>query len=81
MELLEDILYAIIKTGGVEIRLPENLDVEKLFSNVCYRALEQIRCVLAEPRNSDESCFIKIEEIVRVFEEMGSDCGTRHDFG
>ena len=81
MELLEDILYAIIKTGGAEIRLPENLDVEKLFSNACYRALEQIRCVLAEPRNSDESCFMQIEEIVRVFEKMGSDCGARHDFG
>ena len=81
MELLEDNLYAIIKTGGVEIRLPENLDVEKLFSCSCYRALAEIKRVLEEPRNSDESCFMQIEEIVRVFEELGSDCGTRHDFG
>ena len=26
-------------------------------------------------------CFIKIEEIIRLFESLGSDGGVRHDFG
>jgi len=28
----------------------------------------------------DETCFMKIEKIIRVFEDMGSDCGSRHDY-
>ena len=29
----------------------------------------------------DSECFYRIEEIVCVFEGLGSDCGSRHDFG
>lgn len=29
----------------------------------------------------DDECFIKIEEIVRLFEGLGSGGGNRHDFG
>ena len=28
----------------------------------------------------DKECFMRIEGIVNLFEEMGSGCGTRHDF-
>lgn len=30
---------------------------------------------------SDETCFAKIEAIVSLLEELGVDCGSRHDFG
>ena len=29
---------------------------------------------------SDPECFQKIEAIVQVFEDLGSGCGSRHDF-
>ena len=47
----------------------------------CYLALEQFREILRDDSIEDEACFMRIERIVRVFESMGSRCGTRHDFG
>ena len=29
---------------------------------------------------SDENCFQRIEAIVRLLEDLGIDCGDRHDF-
>ena len=38
-----------------------------------------IRRVLDED-TPDETCFQKVEEIVRIFEAIGADGGARHDF-
>ena len=46
-----------------------------------YRALVKIKRVLENDDLSDAECFNKIEEIVNIFEAMGSGCGNRHDFG
>jgi len=46
-----------------------------------YKALEKIRAILADDALSDAECFRKIEAIVCVLEELGSDGGGRHDFG
>ena len=45
------------------------------------RALLRIRDILADDALSDETCFAKIEAIVSLLEELGVDCGSRHDFG
>lgn len=37
--------------------------------------------ILADDALSDETCFAKIEAIVSLLEELGVDCGSRHDFG
>ncbi|HIR80444.1 MAG TPA: hypothetical protein IAD37_04020, partial [Candidatus Limiplasma merdipullorum] len=46
-----------------------------------YQALSAIRLILERDDLEDPECFRRIEKIVRVFERIGSGCGTRHDFG
>ena len=48
---------------------------------VCYEAICKIRAILNDDSLSDPECFMKIEEIVSVLEDIGSDGGSRHDFG
>lgn len=50
-------------------------------SDAAARALLRIRDILADDALSDETCFAKIEAIVSLLEELGVDCGSRHDFG
>ena len=51
-----------------------------LVSDASSRALRQIRDILADGTLSDENCFQRIEAIVRLLEDLGIDCGDRHDF-
>lgn len=51
-----------------------------LVSDASGRALLQIRDILADGSLSDESCFHRIEAIVSLLEDLGIDCGGRHDF-
>lgn len=41
----------------------------------------KLRLILEDESLTDEVCFQKIEEIINIFEEIGSDGGSRHDFG
>lgn len=50
-------------------------------SDAAGRALRQIQEILADDTLSDETCFAKIEAIVRLLESLGISCGGRHDFG
>ena len=52
-----------------------------LVSDASGRALLRIRDILADDTLSDESCFQRIEAIVSLLEDLGIDCGGRHDFG
>lgn len=52
-----------------------------LVSDAAGRALLRIRDILADDSLSDGTCFWKIEAIVSLLEELGVDCGGRHDFG
>lgn len=52
----------------------------ELMNSAACRALEKIRRVLNDDRLDDQTCFWKIEEIVKIYEEIGSNAGTRHDF-
>ena len=46
----------------------------------CYQALHQIREILDDDALEDKECFDRIERIVCLYEAMGSDGGSRHDF-
>ena len=59
---------------------PQKADVCKLLESRCYIALQNIKDILDDDKLDDDECFMKIEKIVRLFEEMGSDGGSRHDF-
>lgn len=52
----------------------------ELMKDAACQALEKIRGVLDDDRLDDQECFSRIEEIVKIYEEIGSDAGTRHDF-
>lgn len=52
----------------------------ELMKDAACRALEDIRKVLDDDRLDDRTCFWKIEEIVKIYEEIGSNGGSRHDF-
>lgn len=52
---------------------------EALMKDAACRALEDIRRVLDDDRLDDPNCFQRIEEIVKIYEEMGSNGGSRHD--
>ena len=81
MELWKEMICALLLKSEIEISFPQIQNVEALFSNACYRALAEIKQIIEDRSMDDKNCFEAIEKIVRVYECMGSDGGTRHDFG
>jgi len=57
-----------------------NLDAAKIVSDASYLALDQIRRIVRDESLDDKECFMRIEKIITVFEDIGSNGGTRHDF-
>lgn len=82
MDLYKEILLQAIANEKIELTIPSlNLEAKEIVESACYRALLQIREILDDDRLDDAACFEKIERIVCVFEEIGSNGGSRHDFG
>ena len=81
MKLFQDILCNLLEKEKIELRIPDLDDPCRVVDSLCYCALRRIQEILKDPALEDEECFAKIEAIVSLFEEMGSDCGSRHDFG
>ena len=81
MDLWQEIFCDILRKYSAEIAFLQAPSLKELFSLRCYQALRKIQDILKDDSLSDKECFAKIEEIVCVFEELGSDCGERHDFG
>ncbi len=79
MKLWQTILCNVTKKCEGETNM--EVDIEKLFEKECYIVLERIKVILEDDSLDDKDCFEKIESMVCLFEEMGSGCGTRHDFG
>ena len=77
MELYEEIILKRAQNLFGEM----GLSVEKIIETECYRALVKIKNVLEDPSLEDEACFMRIEEIIHIFEETGAGCEYRHDFG
>ena len=77
MELFEEILAHHLKKN--ESGFPA--DPQALVHDTAYQALKAIRLILERDDLEGPECFRRIERIVRVFERIGSGCGTRHDFG
>ena len=79
MELFEEILMHHLKKNQGAQGFPA--DPQALVHDTAYQALNAILIILAQDDLEDPECFRRIEKIVRIFERIGSDCGTRHDFG
>ena len=83
MELYEEILCHVLANEKVQVSFPElvHTDVAKIVELECYKALGKIKAILENDALTDSECFQQIEEIVCTFEELGSNGGSRHDFG
>ena len=77
MELWKGLLISVINEYDGE---RDEFDLEKLFDKGCYRVLKRIKAILEDDNIEDKECFERIESIVCLFEEVGTDCGARHDF-
>lgn len=81
MDLLKDIIYDKIERDEIIVTIAgKNTDIDKIVEGTCYKALNEIKYIIENDSLPDEECFLKIEEIIRVFERLGSNCGYRHDF-
>lgn len=82
MELYKEILINVLKDEDAVITFPNlSLNALEIINLKSYQALKAIKRILNDATLSDKECFSKIEEIVSIFESIGSDGGIRHDFG
>lgn len=84
VELYREIIINLLKNEdiAVEVFLPNmNLSGKEFVETSSYVCLLKIQQILKDDSLNDKECFHKIDEIVRIFERLGSDCGNRHNFG
>lgn len=81
MKLYKGIFAKVLAEYMAEMLDMTTVDISDLVESECCRALEEIRRVIKDEDTSDTECFKKIEEIIEIYEELGCDCGSRHDFG
>lgn len=82
MQLKDEILKKILE-DEVENMALRNLamNATDIVESECYQALQKIKAIIEDDSLEDSECFLKIEQIVCIFEELGSNGGIRHDFG
>lgn len=68
----------LLETVYDERRLSDT-EIQTLLKERSVRALAEIHRVLDED-TPDETCFEKIERVIKVYEAIGADGGARHDF-
>lgn len=83
MELFQEILRHALANEKAQVSFPglTDTDAAKIVELECYQALQKIKDILENDSLKDSECFYRTPEIVCVFEELGSGCGNRHDFG
>jgi hypothetical protein len=77
MSLLNDMLRKEIKNTISSAIKNMNVDYETIINLKSFTALQKIKTVIEDDSLSDFEC---VERIVRIFESIGSDGGSRHDF-
>lgn len=80
MNLYSEILTRVLEDVIADIACSTEARTEHTALLRCCAALEKIKAAVDNDSLDDKECFVKIEEIVRTFEALGSPC-SRHDFG
>ena len=81
MELYKELLIQILKEQEIQVSFANlKINLNELLESRCYQILCKIKAVIEDDTLNDEDCFLRIEEIVSTFEEVGSNGGFRHDF-
>ena len=82
MKLYKEILCNLLAKEEVTVSFPNlTLSATDIVEMTCYQALKKIKAIIEDTTLEDSLCFMKIEEIVCLLEDLGSDGGSRHDFG
>ncbi len=80
MELWQDILCNILKNQEIKLVVSGLPDIRSMFESERYKLLNKIKEIIEDEELEDKECFLKIEAIIALFEDIGIDTGTRHDF-
>ena len=81
LDLYKEILVKILEKHDIKITFCDfNINERESIESVSYKMLQKIKTIIEDDSLCDKECFKKIEEIICVFEELGSNCGNRHDF-
>ena len=82
MDLFTQLFTKALEGQKIEVTFTGgSFDLRESIESVSIAALRRIREILTDATLDDAECFQKIEAIVCVFEDLGLDCGVRHDFG
>lgn len=81
MELYQEILAGFFGKELEALLTDLAINFPKIIEIESYKALQKIKAIIEDDRLDDKECFHKIEEIVCLFEAIGSSGGNRHDFG
>ena len=82
MKLSVEILAHFLAQEKAQVIFPQlQLNAEKIVEMQCYQTLRKIKDIVRDDTLEDTECFERIERIICALEEIGSDGGTRHDFG
>lgn len=82
LDLYKEILVKVLENQEINISFSNlKVDAKEIVQLESYKALQKIKTIIEDDSLEDEECFIKIEEIVSIFESLGSGGGNRHDFG
>ena len=81
MKLYTEILANYLSQENAQIVFPNlKLNANEIVELQCYEALRRIKDILDDDTLEDDECFLKIEEIIRTFKDLGSNGGNRHNF-
>ena len=82
MDLFKEIFIQALRTGEISISFSTaEGSVAEAIEGKCFQTLQKIKDIIDDDSLADTECFMKIEEIVCALEEIGSNGGSRHDFG
>ena len=82
-----DLYYEMLMNRSYQLpfasseRQAYQLEADRWVEMESFQALAKIKAILENDSLRDDACFQQIEEIVCVFEALGSGAGNRHDFG
>jgi len=81
MELFKEILKKVLEDEEIHVVFPNlKISTNEIVEMQCYRALQKIKEIIESDKFSDKECFMQIEGIVCVLEDIGSNGADRHEF-
>ena len=82
MKLFREILIKAIEKMEIDASFSDFImSAAAVVELESYNALCKIKAIIEDESLDDPTCFHKIEAIVSELEALGSDGGSRHDFG